>query len=236
MAVYVMADTHLSGSVEKPMDKFGTRWTDYTEKIRVRWSRLVDDCDTVVIPGDFSWAMTLDEAEEDFRFISSLPGRKIISKGNHDYWWTTVKKMHAFLDEKNIGGIEFLYNNAFVRDGVIISGSRGWFIEEKLQSDSFEADYSKIISRECERLSRSIAEGKKLGDGFHAVFLHFPPVFGDFICQPIIDILKESGVDHVYYGHIHSNYSVPPTFIHDGLKFSLISSDYLDFIPQRVFI
>ena len=124
-------------------------------------------------------------------------------------------------------------------DDITVCGSRGWFIEEKLQADIFEAEYGKIVSRECERLSRSIAEGEKLKDGKDSetvVFLHFPPVFGDFVCRPIIDVLKENNIRHVYYGHIHGNYLVPSSFEFEGINLSLVSADFVDFIPQRVFV
>lgn len=238
MALYALADTHLCGGVEKPMDIFGARWNGHTEKIRRRWSTLVTDSDTVVIAGDFSWAMTLDEAAEDFRFIDSLPGRKLISKGNHDYWWTTVSKMKRYLSDIGVTSVDFLHNNAFIVDGIAVAGARGWFIEPKMQPDLFDADYPKLVHRECERIRTSVTAAEKLKNGADiptAVFLHFPPVFGDFVCRPIVDELKSSGVSHVYYGHIHSNYLVPHTVNFEGIGFSIVSSDYLDFTPSRVF-
>lgn len=239
MALYTIGDTHLSTSVPKPMDVFGARWADHTDKLRTRWSSLIEDGDTVVIPGDLSWAMTLDEAAEDFKFIDALPGKKLISKGNHDYWWTTVSKMKRFLADIGVTSVDFLYNNAFIVDGVAVCGSRGWFVEEKLQADAFDTDYSKLVNRECERISLSLSEAEKLKCGADmptAVFLHFPPVFGDFVCKPIVDLLAEKKVAHVYYGHIHGNYLVPSTFEYGGLKMSLVSADYLNFTPQRVFL
>ena len=239
MALYTIGDTHLCGSVPKPMDIFGARWTDHAEKIRTRWSALVEDGDTVVIPGDFSWAMTLEEAAEDFKFIDALPGNKLISKGNHDYWWTTVSKMKRYLADIGVTSVDFLYNNAYITDGIAVCGSRGWFVEEKLQAGAFDTDYSKLVNRECERLALSLREAEKLKNGADiptAVFLHFPPVFGDFVCRPIVDLLAGSNVSHVYYGHIHGNYLVPSTVEYCGVKMSLVSADYLNFTPQRVFV
>lgn len=238
MALYALADTHLCGGVEKPMDIFGARWNGHTEKILRRWSALVTDSDTVVIAGDFSWAMTLDEATEDFRFIDSLPGRKLISKGNHDYWWTTVSKMKRYLSDIGVTSVDFLHNNAFIVDGIAVAGARGWFIEPKMQPDLFDADYPKLVHRECERIRTSVTAAEKLKNGADiptVMFLHFPPVFGDFVCRPIVDELQSSGVSHVYYGHIHSNYLVPHTVNFEGIDFSIVSSDYLDFTPSRIF-
>lgn len=237
MALYTIADLHLSGSVDKPMDKFGSRWTDHTEKIRRRWTSLVGENDTVVIPGDISWGMTLDEAEADFRFIESLPGKKLLGKGNHDFWWTSGAKMKKFLDDIGVTSVDFLHNNAHRADGFLIAGSRGWFIEEKLQSDIFSADYEKLVNREVMRLESSIKEAEKLRsvDEEILVFLHFPPVFGEFICQPIIDVMKNHGVTRCFFGHIHGKYDLPHETVYDGVSLSLISSDFLDFYPQRVF-
>lgn len=239
MALYALADTHLCAAVPKPMDIFGARWNGHTEKIRRRWSALVTDSDTVVIPGDFSWAMTLAEATEDFRFIDSLPGRKLISKGNHDYWWTTISKMKRHLEGIGVSSVDFLYNNAFLTDNVVVCGSRGWFLEAKQQADVFDTDYTKVVNRECERLALSLDEGERLKGGRDiptVVFLHFPPVYGSFVCRPIVDLLLERGVRRVFYGHIHSNYLVPHTVEFEGLRLSIISADYLDFTPLRVFL
>ncbi len=236
MALYTIADLHLSSGVDKPMSKFGSRWNDHTEKLRSRWSALVTDNDTVVIPGDISWGMTLDEAADDFRFIESLPGRKIIGKGNHDYWWTTDAKMTNFLSKIGVFSIKFLRNNAFLADDLVVCGTRGWYIEEKLQDSKLETDYAKIVSRECARLELSLSAGAQLKCDFPPiVYLHFPPVFGDFICRPLIDVMKSHGVDKCYYGHIHGKYNIPQTSEYDGIKMSLISADYLNFTPQRVF-
>ncbi len=236
MALYTIADLHLSHGVDKPMSKFGARWQNHTEKIRSRWSSLVTEADTIVIPGDISWGMTLADAADDFRFIDSLPGRKLIGKGNHDYYWTTAAKMKKFLADIGVTSIDFLHNNAYLADGFVICGSRGWFIEEKLQDDKFDVDYEKIVARECSRLEASLAAGRELDQSITpTVFLHFPPVFGDFICRPLLDIMKKYSVERCYFGHIHSKYAIPQTIEFEGIRLILVSADYLDFTPQRVF-
>jgi len=239
MALYAIADLHLSDGTNKPMDIFGARWKDHTDKIVSRWSSLVTADDTVIIPGDVSWAMTLEEAAADFRLIDSLPGKKIIGKGNHDYWWTTVSKMKCFLESIDVTTVDFLFNNAFATDEAVICGTRGWYIEEKLQDTPDPTDYEKIVNRECQRLDLSLKTGASLkGDRDIPTFafLHFPPVFGDFVCEPIIDTLLAHGVTKCYYGHIHGKYLIPHTFEYRGVNLSIISADYLNFTPQRIFI
>lgn len=237
MALYSIADLHLSHTANKPMDKFGSRWTGHTEKIKTKWSRLVTDTDTVVIPGDISWAMELSEAADDLLFIDSLPGKKIISRGNHDYWWATVTKMKSFLGELGISSIDFLQNNAFFAEGAIIAGSRGWYIEPRFQNTQSPTDYKKIVERECVRLELSLDSAEKLrekhNDSPVLVYLHFPPVFGDFVCRPIVDVMKKHAVKNCFFGHIHGKYSVPQSTVYEGVKMTLISADFLDFIPYR---
>lgn len=241
MAIYTIADLHLSGAVPKSMEKFGRRWTGYTEKLEKRWRALVTEADTVVIPGDISWGMNLEEAEPDLRFIASLPGEKYLGKGNHDFWWTTVAKMERFLLERSISGIHFLYNNAFYTEGLVICGTRGWFLDERQQNATTSADYGKLIAREAIRLELCLREGVALRDahGGNAeicVFLHFPPVYGDFRVESFLALLRTYGVRRVWFGHIHGNYVLPPTSVCDGISFSLISADYLDFYPARIFV
>ena len=234
MSLFSIADLHLSLTSNKPMDKFGARWTDYMTKIDKRWRAVVSDSDTVVVAGDISWAIDLEEAKDDFRFIESLPGRKIIGKGNHDYWWSTLSKLEIFKEENGFKSIDFLFNNAIETEDYIIAGTRGWYIEEKLQLKE-TADYEKIIARENGRLLRSLQEAEKLSEFTGKpilVYFHFPPVFGDFRCGEFIETMKEFKVTHCYFGHIHGNYRVPRTTETDGITMSLISADFLDFIPM----
>ena len=231
MALFVIADTHLSMSSNKPMDVFGGRWQDYHRKLENRWRAVVDNNDTVIIPGDISWAMTLDEGEKDLKFLDSLPGKKIILKGNHEYWWSTVTKINNFLKEKNINSIELLHNNGVICEGFAICGTRGWYSENANPGNT--SDYKKIVAREVGRLKRSLDsvadfQGEKL------VFLHFPPVFEGFVCREIIDLLHEYNIGRCYFGHIHGRYNVEKSFVFEGVELRLISADFLDFVPYKI--
>ena len=235
LSIYSIADLHLSGAVEKPMDVFGSRWRDHTAKIERHWRDLVRAEDSVIVPGDISWALTLDEALPDLRFIDSLPGVKYLGKGNHDFWWSTMAKMTAALDDAGITSIRFLYNNAYEIEDYIVCGSRGWYVEEKYQNTKDEVDYQKIVDREAARLELSFKAGEALrGERTLTMlcYLHFPPVFGDFVCREIVDVIKAHGVTHVYYGHIHGNYSAPRYFEFEGIGLSMISADFLNFVPM----
>ena len=238
MSLFVISDTHLSISANKPMDLFGSRWCNYTSKLAQSWNRLVGVLDTVVIGGDISWAMNFDGAYPDLKFLNELPGRKIICRGNHDYWWSTMKKMKRFFREENgFESIEFLYNNAFETSEFIICGSRGWYNDSGLAPG--DADYRKIIARESLRLELSISEGEKLrkldgADKEILVFLHFPPVYNGYRCTEIIETLKRHGIKRCYYGHIHNCYDIPPSVLYDGIEFIITSADYLDFIPMII--
>lgn len=234
MSLFSIADLHLSEGSDKPMDIFGHRWTDHVNKLRERWSAVVNEDDTVVIPGDISWAMTLEEALPDFKFIESLPGKKIIGKGNHDFWWGTLSKMKKLFSENDIKSIEFLQNNAFEVENYIVCGTRGWYVEEKYQNTVGDVDYQKIVDREALRLRFSLNEAVKLRDVSGKqilVFFHFPPVFGDFVCREIVDVLKEYGIKHCYFGHIHASYNIPKTTEFKGISMTIISADYLNFVP-----
>lgn len=209
------------------MDIFGG-WSDYVQRLENNWKALVSEDDTVVIPGDISWAMSLEGAEEDFRFIHNLPGKKIILKGNHDYWWNTKKKMDAFLTEKGFDTISILHNNAFKVGNYVLCGTRGWFYDAEKSADM------KVLLREASRLERSIEEGEKLG-GEIIVFLHYPPVMQMGVCEEIFSVLQKHNVRRCYYGHLHgesTRRSVTETV--GGVKLSLISADFLSFSPQLV--
>lgn len=242
MSLYVISDLHLSTNeaTNKSMEKFGSRWQGYTEKLNKNWRAIINDDDTVVIPGDISWAMTLEESKSDFLFLDSLPGTKIIGKGNHDFWWTTSSKALAFFESNGISSIKLLHNNAFRLDDCIVCGSRGWFYDQKQQKTVGDVDYKKIVLREANRLEISINAAKELNKNAKElpilVFLHFPPVFSDFICEPILEILKKHSITQCFYGHIHNNYDLPRRFEFDGISFTMIAADYLNFAPMPVFI
>ena len=236
MAVFVIADLHLdTKSNQKSMEVFGNRWNGYVNKIQKNWKKIVTENDTVIIPGDISWALNLDAAIHDLRWINELPGRKILMKGNHDFWWSTASKMQKFFCENCINTIDILNNNAIEVENYILAGSRGWFTDRSMQTASQEVDYAKIINREVIRLRMSLDAAKKLRDVSKKeilVFLHFPPIWGDFRCEEIIALLQEYEIVRCYFGHIHSCYNVPSSFEEKGIRFQLISADYLDFVPQ----
>lgn len=227
MSIFAIGDTHLSFSCDKPMDIFGG-WQDYVARLEKNWRAVVTDRDTVVIPGDISWAMSLEEAEKDLAFLHSLPGQKLIMKGNHDYWWTTKKKMDTFLAEKGFDSLRILHNNAYRVGDFTLCGSRGWFYDAQTGNDK------KVILREAGRIEMSLNEAEKLG-GEKICFLHYPPVMNGEKCEEIMQVLVRNGVKRCYFGHLHGNFS---SFVNgetvDGVKFSLISADFLEFCPKLV--
>ncbi len=228
MALYTISDVHLSKSVNKPMDVFGPLWEDYENRLEKGFEKLTDE-DVTVIPGDVSWAMSMSEAVADFKFIEALPGRKIISKGNHDYWWDTATKIKRFFAENDIKTIEILHNNAFRVGDFAICGTRGWFYEEE------NGNSRKIYDREIGRLRRSLEEGTKLDAKHLLCFLHYPPVCSGYECDEITDMLSEFGVESCFYGHLHG-YGHKSAFegIHKNVNFKLVSADFLAFNPYFI--
>ena len=235
MAIYVIADLHLDiKSNEKSMEVFGARWQNYINRISGNWKKLVDENDTVIIPGDISWGLTTQDALYDLLWIDKLPGKKIILKGNHDFWWSTVSKMKKFFCENCISSIDILNNNALEVENYIIAGSRGWFVDKSVQSTELNVDYDKIVNREVIRLNMSMESAKSLqnNNGKEILaFFHFPPVWSDYCCQPIIDTLKNYDIKRCYFGHIHGCYTSSGCFNYDGIEFRMVSADHLDFIP-----
>ncbi|MBO5908700.1 MAG: metallophosphoesterase [Clostridia bacterium] len=221
MSIYTISDLHLSLSSDKPMYIFG--WQNHTEQIKANWKRMIGVEDTVVIPGDFSWGLKLEETLEDFRFLDSLKGRKILLKGNHDLWWSTVKKVNEFFKENDITTVELLFNNAIEVENKAICGTRGWMFS------SSEAD-KKIINREAGRLERSLKSATETGLE-PLVFMHYPPAYADEHCDEIIEILKKFSVETVYYGHIHGNGFNNAIAEYDGIKLKLVSCDCMNFVP-----
>lgn len=242
MAIFVLADTHLSTVTEKPMDIFGKRWLDWDKKLIRNWLDAVGEEDTVVISGDISWGISLDDAKEDLCLINALPGKKLISHGNHDYWWSTASKMNAFFKENELHTISLLYNNAYMIEDKIICGTRGWYTDEHTANAAkLKADYAKLVNREAIRLELSLKEAEKLCLSSESeisaeklAFFHFPPVFGQYVCRPLVDLLHAHEVKRAYYGHIHGQYDIPPEVEFEGIHFSIISADYLNFRPMRI--
>lgn len=232
--LYTLSDPHLSLSCDKPMDIFGARWHNHAEKLAQNWRNTVIDEDTVVIPGDISWGMTLEEAREDLNFINSLPGHKIIGKGNHDYWWDTAAKMERFKAENGFSTIDFLYNNALYDQGKIICGTRGWTCEEELSAED-----KKLIERENLRLRLSLDMAKKIKtehpDAEIIPFLHFPPATPFATQENIMDTLLQYGVQRVYYGHLHGIFGENKICrTKYGILLYLVSGDYLEFKPLKI--
>ncbi|MEM5781453.1 MAG: metallophosphoesterase, partial [Lawsonibacter sp.] len=190
MALYAIGDTHLSIGSDKPMDVFGGGWTGYVDKLRQGFEGIGPE-DTVVLCGDLSWGMSLAQAREDFAFLDGLPGKKLLLKGNHDYWWTTVSKMQQFFQENGFATFEFLHNNCHSYGQVALCGTRGWFYEEDRGQHS-----AKIFHRELIRLETSLKAG---GEREKYCFLHYPPLYQGYRCQEIIDLLEHYGVTRCYY-------------------------------------
>ena len=230
MALYTLADLHLSLGVDKPMDVFGAAWQGYQDALRENLA-ILKEGDTLVIPGDLSWGIDLEQAEPDFRFLASFPGRKILVKGNHDLWWSTVTKMRKFLTEKELEGFEFLHNNCFFYGDIALCGTRGWFFEEE-KSAQHDA---KILNRELCRLETSLKEAKKAHAESIYCFMHYPPIYGRYTCPPILKLLSDYGVERLYYGHLHSQ-SHKSAFVgeYEGTQHFLVSADYLKFKPLLI--
>lgn len=231
MALFVLSDPHLSIASQKPMDIFGERWKDHKERIEYFWKKTVADIDTVVLPGDISWGMTMEEALPDLRFLDALPGRKILGKGNHDYWWGTAGKINGIFKEQGLTSLFLLFNNAYPMENVALCGTRGWFTDAASPGG---VDKEKIVHREAGRLERSLLAGRALEKEELLVFLHFPPVLGDFYCTPLMEVLKRYGVKRCFYGHMHGQYSIPKEFTREGISFSIASADYLQFVPLPI--
>lgn len=228
MALYTIADLHLACSVDKPMDIFGGKWQNYMEKIRTHWQAVVRPEDTVVVGGDLSWAINFEQARADFAYLHALPGKKILLKGNHDLWWNTAKKMNEFAQNNGFDDVSFLHNNCFFYQDIAICGTRGWFFEEDFQ----ESHDEKIFRRELMRLETSLRLGKAGAAREIYCFLHYPPLYANFRCGEIIDLMKKYGVTRCIYGHLHSDslrWAV--TGVQEGIEFILVSGDYVDFTP-----
>lgn len=227
MSLFAIGDTHLSLSTGKTMNVFDG-WSDHERRLEKNWRRLVADEDSVVIAGDVSWSMDLESGAEDFRFLDSLPGRKLILKGNHDYWWSTKKKADEFFERRSFKTLNILHNNAYAADGFAVCGTRGWFFDSGDEADK------KIVLREAGRLRASIAAARRIGLE-PVVFMHYPPITLARTCEEIYGVLTEEKITRCYYAHIHAR-SHASAFIgeKDGIRFSLISSDFLGFCPARI--
>lgn len=228
MALFTIADLHLSFSVEKPMDVFAG-WENYIPLLEENWRSQISNDDTVVLPGDFSWGIDLTQTREDFAFLNALPGKKILLRGNHDYWWVSVSKNYAFLKENGFENIEFLQNNYFLYDNTALCGCRGWFF------DSAEQFSEKVAAREAIRLELSLSAAEKAGIEEKIVFLHFPPLNKYHSCDDLIELMHRYHVKTCYYGHLHG-YAIGGAFNgeRDGITYQLVSADHLKFMPLKI--
>ena len=227
MSLYTIGDLHLSFGCDKPMDIF-SGWENYLPRLTKNWNDTITEEDTIVIVGDISWGMSLQEAKADFSFIHELPGQKIILRGNHDYWFHTKKKCDDFLEEHGYTSIKMLFNNAYEYGNYSLCGTRGWINEQGEQVDK------KVLLREAGRLRLSLEAGKKLGKD-PIGFLHYPPVYYIHECMEMIDVLNEYGVTKCFYGHIHGagfQYAIDGEY--KGINYRLVSCDYTDFRPVKI--
>ncbi len=226
MALYAIGDLHLSLSSNKPMDVFGPAWANHVERLKDAFAELKDD-DVTVLCGDLSWGSSLEESLQDFRFIDALPGKKIVLKGNHDYWWNTATKMRRFFADNGITSIDILFNNCFFYGDYAICGTRGWFYEEDQQAHD-----EKVLHREVMRLETSLAAA---GEKEILCFLHYPPLYQGYRCPEVMAALQKAGVKRCCYGHLHGpTHKRAMEGIHEGIDFSLIAADYLKFIPKKI--
>ena len=234
MSLFVIADLHLSFNENKPMNIFGDNWKNHEEKIKNNWIENVKETDTVIMPGDFSWCTYLKDTIKDFEYLDELPGKKILLKGNHDYWWTTVTSMKKFLFENNIKTIDFLYNNSYMFDNKVIVGTRGW-AQIETEEDT------KLSKREVARLELSIqdAENKYGKDKEMLVFMHYPPISESNIINneinDYIKIMKKYNIKQCYYGHLHGmaiKEAIEGEYF--GINFKLVSCDKLDFKLYKI--
>jgi uncharacterized protein len=228
MSLFAIADLHLSLGTDKPMDVF-EGWDHYTERLKKNWSAVVGEGDTVVIAGDISWSMKLEDAEKDFRFIHELPGRKLILKGNHDYWWSTRKKIEQFFSANGFTDFEVIHNSASAVEDRAVCGTRGWLYNAETPQDK------KIVSREVGRLNASLDDARRKGLK-PIVFLHYPPVYDGMECKEILDVLERNQISDCYFGHIHGSVAAKraPDGEYRGIRMHLISCDYLRFMPILV--
>lgn len=233
MSIYAIGDLHLSLDNSKPMNVFGDNWKNHMEKIKDNWKKIIKDDDLVILPGDFSWAMNIKDMYLDFKFINDLPGIKVLIKGNHDYWWSTMKSMNEFIIKNNFTNIYFLNNNSFYYQGYSIIGTRGWNFKE-------EDNLEKMINREKCRLENSIIDCKKNNTNSKIIcVLHYPPLIPGMLYNrnygPYLEILKKYNIQKCLYGHLHGEAHLEAIEGKiDGIELKLVSSDYLNFIPYLV--
>ena len=233
ISVFAIGDLHLSLGCDKPMDIFGPAWENHTDRLRENWNKIVSSGDTVVVPGDISWAMDFEQARAAFHFIESLDGKKILLKGNHDYWWQTNAKNAKFLASEGLSTITLLFNDAVQAEDFIICGTRGWFVDS-----AYSPEDEKIVEREAGRFRLSFQAAEKLqkqNGGEILAFLHYPLCYGGVVCEKLASVVAESGIRRCWYGHLHG---VSQSRLHascKGVRTELVAADYVQFKPVRIF-
>lgn len=227
MALYAIGDTHLSLGTDKSMEVFGPGWEHYVDRLREGFAPVRDE-DTVVLCGDLSWGMSLEEARLDLAFLDrELPGEKWLLKGNHDYWWNTAAKMNAFFQENGFTRLHILHNNCALYKDVALCGTRGWFFEENGTPQS-----EKVFRRELIRLEASL---KAAEEREKYCFLHYPPLYRGYCCQEIIDLLERYQVRSCCYGHLHGpSHRLAIEGWQGGVDYQLVSADYVGFCPKKI--
>ena len=239
--IYIISDLHLSLSVNKPMDVFGEKWVDYVSRIRAEWESSVTCDDYVIIPGDISWAMTLEEATDDLLFLNNLPGKKILMKGNHDYWWSSLSKLSSLKKELNLDSLFFMHTSSFYIEecDAVVGGTRGWRCTG--DKDFTEADL-KIYKREILRFEMSLKDSSKYSNSRKICIFHYPPFNYKTEKSGFTDVMQMHGIDMCFFGHLHGldggKYclaeDIPVFATIDGVDCRLVSSDYIEFTPVKV--
>lgn len=227
MALFAISDLHLSFSNPKPMDIFDPIWKDHPIKIKENWEKLITDEDTVLIPGDISWASKMEQAKADLDYISNLTGKKILTYGNHDYWWGSTNKLNELYDN-----MTFIKNNTIIYDKYIICCTRGWICPNDVY---FLPEDEKIYLREAGRLERLLEKAKEFKELETVVMLHFPPTNDKLENSLFTDLIKKYNIKKVIFGHIHNNFDHCFKGEVDGVFYNLVSADYLNFTPIRLF-
>ena len=226
--LYTIGDLHLSLGCDKPMDIFAG-WSNYLERLEANWNSKITADDTVVLLGDHSWALKLEESFKDLEYINSrLNGKKIFIKGNHDLWWSTMNKLNSFVKSNGFDNISFLFNNAFLAEGVSICGTRGWIRENVVAPDQ------KVLLREAGRLEASLKEGVRLG-GELIAFIHYPPIYRAEENVYLTDVLQRYGVKRCYYAHLHgASIKGALNGVRNGIEYRLVSADGVGFDPVLI--
>ena len=232
MRLFAIGDLHLPGGDDKPMDVFGPQWDRHFLRIRENWLRLVGDEDTVVIPGDISWAMQLADAKEDLDEIGRLPGRKVLCKGNHDYWWNSISRVSSILPHSMIA----LQHSAADLGETVVCGTRGWLISTG--EAPLDAQNEKICRREAERLRLALDSAAKMAGGRPiTAMMHYPPLLAAEKDTIFTGVLEEYHVNTVVYGHLHgAGIQIGFTGEHNGISYHLVSCDSIGFEPKEILL